>query len=356
MRVFITGICGFVGSSIAKWLRGRDASIQVFGLDNFLRTGSESNRTKLRPFGVDVRHGDVRNASDFETLPSVDWVIDAAAVPGVLAGVDGMTSSRQLLEHNLQGTVNILEYCKRTSAGLVLLSTSRVYGIHDLASLPLTTRAGAFQLDATQPLPVGISARGIGPDFSMSAPVSLYGSTKRASEILALEYSETFAMPVWINRCGVLAGAGQFGTAEQGIFSFWVHAYARKRPLRYIGFHGAGYQVRDAFHPDDLAALIFTQMTGSHTQTERIFNIGGGAENAMSLAQLTKWCAAQFGTHSIASDPTPRPFDIPWLVMDYSRATDVFGWRPQRSVETILEDLKAHAEQNRHWLELTGGM
>jgi len=41
MRVLITGICGFVGSSIAQWLRGRDASIQVLGLDNFLRTGSE---------------------------------------------------------------------------------------------------------------------------------------------------------------------------------------------------------------------------------------------------------------------------------------------------------------------------
>jgi hypothetical protein len=42
--------------------------------------------------------------------------------------------------------------------------------------------------------------------------------------------------------------------------------------------------------------------------------------------------------------------------MDYSRATDVFGWRPQRSMETILEDLKMHAEQNHQWLELTGGM
>jgi CDP-paratose 2-epimerase len=356
MRVFITGICGFVGSSIAQWLRARDSSIQVLGVDNFLRTGSESNRTKLRSLGMDVRHGDIRNASDFETLPSVDWVIDAAAAPSVLAGVDGITSSRQLLEHNLKGTVNILEYCKRTSAGLVLLSTSRVYGIRDLASLPLTTRAGAFQLDDTQPLPVGISVRGIGRDFSTSAPVSLYGSTKLASEILALEYGDTFAMPVWINRCGVLAGAGQFGTAEQGIFSFWIHAYARKRPLKYIGFHGAGYQVRDAFHPDDLAALIFTQMTRSHSQVERIFNIGGGAENAMSLAQLTRWCAAQFGTHAVASDLTPRPFDIPWLVMDYSRATDVFGWRPQRTLKTILEDLKVHAEQNRQWLELTGGM
>lgn len=252
--------------------------------------------------------------------------------------------------------MNILEYCKRASAGLVLLSTSRVYSIRDLASLPLTTRNGAFHLNETEPLPTGASARGIAPSFSTSAPISLYGSTKLASEILALEYGEAFAMPVWINRCGVLAGAGQFGTAEQGIFSFWVHSYARKLPLKYIGFQGAGYQVRDAFHPDDLSALIFTQMTRTHSQAERILNIGGGPENAMSLAQLTEWCAAQFGKHAITSDLTPRSFDIPWLVMDYSRATEVFGWRPQRSLKTILEDLKLHAEQNPQWLELTGGL
>ena len=64
-------------------------------------------------------------------------MIDAAANPTVLAGVDGQTSSRQLVEHNLLGTVNLLEYCRRHGAAFVLLSTSRVYSIEPLASLPL---------------------------------------------------------------------------------------------------------------------------------------------------------------------------------------------------------------------------
>ncbi len=51
--------------------------------------------------GVKLFHGDIRIASDLEALPAVDWVIDAAANPSVLAGVDGQTSSRQLVEHNL---------------------------------------------------------------------------------------------------------------------------------------------------------------------------------------------------------------------------------------------------------------
>ena len=86
-------------------------------------------------------------------------------------------------------------------------------------------------------------------DFSTAAPVSLYGATKLASEIMALEYGGAFDFPVWITRCGVLAGAGQFGTPAQGIFAFWVNAHLRRRPLRYIGFNGTGYQARDAFHP-----------------------------------------------------------------------------------------------------------
>src|SRR5438309_7783281 len=96
--------------------------------------------------------------------------------------------------------------------------------------------------------PAGVTGR-----FSTAAPISLYGATKLASEIMALEYGAAFNFPVWITRCGVLAGAGQFGTPDQGIFSFWINAHLRRKPLRFIGFGGKGHQSRDAFHPRDLA-------------------------------------------------------------------------------------------------------
>ena len=135
MKLLITGICGFVGSSLAQAWIDADADIVIYGLDNFIRPGSEENRNHLQKFGIKLFHGDIRLASDFETLPKVDWVIDAAANPSVLAGVDGYTSSRQLIEHNLSGTVNILEYCKKQSAGFIMLSTSRVYSITPLSKL-----------------------------------------------------------------------------------------------------------------------------------------------------------------------------------------------------------------------------
>src|ERR1700693_3319924 len=260
-----------------------------------MRPGSESNRGRLQKLGVKFFHGDIRAASDFEPLPVVDWVIDAAANPSVLAGVKGDFSSRQLFEHNLASALNVLEYSKAHKAGLLLLSTSRVYSIPALVSLPLRVNGNAFQLDDAAALPAGVSVNGVGVEFSTRAPISLYGSTKLASEAVALEYGGAFGFPVWINRCGVLAGAGQFGTPDQGIFSYWINAHLRRRPLRYIGFDGTGRQVRDVFHPRDLALLVDTQMNANHAAGQRIFTVGGGPNNAMSLAPLNTWCDARFG-------------------------------------------------------------
>ena len=354
MRILITGICGFVGSSLARTLAASGASHELFGFDNFIRPGSESNRADLKKLGVKIFHADLRAASDLESIPAVDWVIDAAANPSVLAGVDGKTSSRQLVEHNLAGTINLLEFCKTHRAGFILLSTSRVYSIPPLATLPVEVRAEAYHPSPIAPHPRGLGPAGITEEFSTAAPISLYGSTKLASEILALEYGETFDFPVFVNRCGVLAGAGQFGRADQGIFAYWLNAHLRRRPLKYIGFGGYGYQVRDCLHPRDLVPLLVKQFAAPKLPAaDRLSNVAGGAVSALSLRQLTTWCDARFGPHPIASDPTPRPFDLPWVVLDSAKANRLWSWRPQITTTAILEEIAAHAEAHPDWLDLS---
>jgi CDP-paratose 2-epimerase len=352
MKILITGVCGFVGSTLAKALLAADSSLELVGLDNFIRPGSESNRSELKQLGVALFHGDIRSASDLEALPRVDWVIDAAANPSVLAGVDGKTSSRQLIEHNLTGTINMLEFCKAHGAGFTLLSTSRVYSIPPLADLAVEVHRGAFRPDLTQAMPAGLSAAGVDESFSTTAPVSLYGSTKIASEVLALEYGQTFDFPVFINRCGVMAGAGQFGRPDQGIFAFWINSHLARRPLKYIGFDGQGHQVRDCLHPRDLVPLLQKQFScDSISPTDRIINVSGGAASAMSLRQLTAWCDEQFKPHAVATQAEPRPFDIPWMVLDSSKAERVWDWRPETPTLQILEEIAAHARQFPDWLE-----
>jgi CDP-paratose 2-epimerase len=348
MKVLISGICGFAGSHIARFLLESREGISVAGVDSLARAGSETNRLELRKLGVAVMHGDIRMASDIDALPAADWVIDAAAQPSVLAGRDGKTSARQLLEHNLLGTINLLEYCRAHHAGLILISTSRVYSISALASAPLRVKNDAFAIDEEKPRPEGIGPDGVTEEFSTEAPISLYGATKLASERLAQEYAAGFGVPLWINRCGVLAGGGQFGTAEQGIFSFWIHAHRARRKLKYLGFGGKGFQVRDALHPRDLAAMVERQMRSD--AKGGMYNVSGGRTNSMSLKQLTAWCNERFGAHEPAEDGADRPYDVPWIVLDAAKAQTATGWKPQISLKQILEEIAKHAEQNPDWL------
>ena len=73
----------------------------------------------------------------------------------------------------------------------------------------------------------------------------------------------------------------------------------------------------------------------------------------MSLAQLSDWCVERFGPHEVAIDSTPRPFDIPWMVLDSALAAQVWDWRPQRSLGDILDEIAAHAGQHPDWLEIS---
>lgn len=352
MKILISGVCGFTGSHLARHMIEAHQGITVVGLDNLGRLGSETNRLALRKLGVQLFHGDIRMASDVDTLPHVDWVIDAAAQPSVLAGRDGKTSARQLLEHNLLGTINLLEYCRISGAGFILLSTSRVYSIPALTRLPLHAESSAFTLDVSQPWPAAVSAAGVTEEFSIEAPISLYGATKLASERLAQEYAAGLQVPVWINRCGVLAGAGQFGTSEQGIFSYWLHAHSTRRALKYLGFGGYGFQVRDALHPGDLARIVDLQIHSS--VPGQLLNIAGGQANTMSLAQLTAWCDRRFGPHQPLADGSDRPYDVPWLILDSTRAQSAFDWKPEISLPQILEEIADHTAAYPDWLTRCG--
>ena len=171
MKILITGICGFVGSTLAEALLARAEGITICGIDNLMRPGSEMNRVRLRTLGVEFVHGDIRAWSDMAAMPEADWVIDAAANPSVLAGVGGGGSSRQLFEHNLAALGNVLGTAKRTRRAVA--EQQPCLSIPALAGLPLLVRDDAFRLNADAALPAGVSADGIGVGFSTQAPVAL---------------------------------------------------------------------------------------------------------------------------------------------------------------------------------------
>ena len=350
MKILITGIAGFVGSRLATYFKSNNESIEIVGIDNLSRKGSEFNLPLLKKLGCTIVHGDIRNKEDVEELPKTDWIIDCAANPSVLAGINGGTS--QLINHNLGGTLHLLEKCRKDNAGLIMLSTSRVYSIEALNQIPLESNTDTFLVDATKNFPTGFTEAGITNKFATNAPISLYGATKLASEVMAMEYSYAFNIPVWINRCGVIAGAGQFGKIDQGIFSFWIYQWLTQKPLSYIGFEGSGHQVRDFFSPTDLGNLIGKQIGSEAKDIPKIINVGGGLACSMSLKELNNYCIEKFGFHKeIVQSKESRAFDIPYYVTDNADALKYWNWKPQDSKIEILNDIFDWANANRTLIE-----
>ena len=147
-------------------------------------------------------------------------------------------------------------------------------------------------------------------------------------------------MNILINRCGVIAGPGQWGKVDQGVFTLWVANHFFKKPLSYTGFGGTGKQVRDLMHPDDLYTLIRNQINAGGKYSGQVFNVGGGHKGSTSLKELTKICRDMTGNQiKIDSVSKTAEVDIPYYVSDHRHASEAFSWRPVCTVNDIIIDI-----------------
>ena len=135
-------------------------------------------------------------------------------------------------------------------------------------------------------------------------------------------------------------------------FFFWVHSFKEKKPLKYIGYGGTGFQVRDGLHPSDLVPLLMRQIYEPNLDAPKVVNLGGGIENSLSLKELSNWCEKRFGTNEIFSSHEQRPMDAPWIVMDSSVAQNTWNWKPTVGIDEILEEIANFADEHPHWLSL----
>ncbi len=348
MRILISGGAGFVGSSIARELNERPGN-DVIVLDNLRRRGSELNLVPMQRKGIRFRHGDVRELDDLLDVPgNFDLMIEASAEPSVHAGQNGSPS--YVIDTNLRGTVNCLEYARRRAGLFVYLSTSRVYSISSLRAICLKETGQRFELDPRQTL-AGVSEFGIAEDFPINRARSFYGTTKLASEFLIQEYVETYGIKAIVNRCGVIAGAGQFGKTDQGVVSLWVAHHHFGIPLTYTGFGGTGKQVRDVVHPLDLVDLISRQIQDPARWNADPYNIGGGRPVSVSLLELTALCREIVERSVPVSGITQtQPVDVPLYLTDYRRAAAAFGWQPQRDVKAIVMEIASWIRANENTL------
>ncbi|MBI4471560.1 MAG: NAD-dependent epimerase/dehydratase family protein [Acidobacteria bacterium] len=338
MRVLITGGAGFVGSGLAIEFKKRRPDSHVIAFDNLRRRGSELNLRAFKELGIRFVHGDVRQVADLAELrEDFDLLIEASAEPSVQAGING--SADYLVETNLLGSFNCLNFARNHAARVIFLSTSRVYSIGPLRAIKLEETGSRFEI-AREQTQEGVSQLGISETFPTHLPRSLYGATKLASEYLVQEFTETYEMKSIIYRCGVIAGPGQFGRADQGVFTLWVANHFFKKPLWYTGFGGQGKQVRDILHPLDLFLLIEKQLADFDRYSGCVYNIGGGAGSSVSLAEMTALCREVVGNSvPISSQLQTHLVDVPLYISDCRRIDSTLQWRPTRSVRDIVADI-----------------
>ena len=348
MRILITGGAGFVGSSLALSLK-RDVHADICAFDNLRRRGSELALPRLRVAGVDFVHGDVRNPGDIANAGPFDVLLECSAEPSVHAGYGG--SPAYVVDTNLTGTVHCLEAARTYRADVIFLSTSRVYPIQRLRSLPLERRGDRLDLPDGASGP-GWSRRGITADFPLSGHRSMYGATKLASELICEEYRAMYGLRTVINRCGVIAGPWQMGKVDQGVVALWAARHAYGGELSYVGFGGDGLQVRDVLHVADLCDLIRVQLADLPRYDGAVFNVGGGHERSVSLLELTRMCAERSGrVLSFGRVAETAAADVPYYVTDNTAITAASAWTPTRSLDVLLDDVFAWLREHRAALE-----
>ncbi|MES2431651.1 MAG: NAD-dependent epimerase/dehydratase family protein [Bacteroidota bacterium] len=347
MNILITGGCGFVGSNLAILFKETYHTSKVIVLDNLKRRGSELNVQRLKNAGIEFIHGDIRNKEDFDEIGDVDFIIEAAAEPSVLAGID--STPDYLVNTNLTGTINCLNFAVKKKAGLIFLSTSRIYPYQPLDDAAFTENHTRFSFSDSQILP-GVTSAGITKEFPLSGPRSLYGATKLASELLITEYCEFLGLKAVVNRCGVITGPWQMGKVDQGVIVLWMARHFWKKNLTYNGYGGMGKQVRDILHIHDLFRLIDWQINHFEEMNTKTFNVGGGLNSSVSLLELTEICERITGNKiEIAPVPENRRADVRIYITDNSEITKVSGWSPLYTPEKILTEIfdwiKSHEAQ-----------
>ena len=329
----VTGGCGFIGGNLAVELAR--AGHQVTCLDNFSRRGSELIRTRVLDAGCVVRHGDIRVAEDLRAVPGdFEALVECGAEPSVRAAVQG-SAARYVIDTNLAGAANCFELARERGMGVLFLSTSRVYPYGEINRRRFREDPTRFVYDDSSP---GITERGIGTDFPLGGPRTLYGATKLAAELLLEEYGAQYGVRTLVDRAGVVAGPWQMAKADQGIFTFLLARHFFSRPFDYIGFGGEGKQVRDVLHVDDLISLLLRQLAVEDEWRGDVFNVGGASVN-LSLCEATALCREITGNAvEVGRVPSTRAGDVIWYVSDNLAVEERFGWRPERSARTILAD------------------
>jgi CDP-paratose 2-epimerase len=344
--ILVTGGAGFIGCNIADRLAREGHDVIV--LDALARAGVEVNLKWLKQRHGGQIHPVIADIRDEEAVAKA--VRDASAVFHMAAQVAVTTSLVEPIddyEINIQGTLTVLEAVRRRDAKVpvIFASTNKVYG--DLADIELWEDTHHWT-----PADAEVRAHGI----SEARPLDFhtpYGCSKGAADQYVLDYARSYGVPTAVLRMSCIYGPRQMGTEDQG----WVaHFLIRALEGQSITIYGDGKQVRDVLHVDDAVDTYLAALRSIDRVSGRVFNLGGGPDNAISLRQLLLHIETLTGHPVETRWEEWRAGDQRYFVADARRARETLGLGAPKPWQQGIADLAEWLAKSRGLALHTGHM
>ena len=335
MNHLITGGAGFIGCNLAHALLSRGEPVTV--LDNLSRPLTPLNLEWLQQqHGTQLRfiQADIRDAEAMrEAVAGHDVVYHLASQVAVTTSVQ---DPRTDFEINALGTLNVLEAARLAEHPPIVFfaSTNKVYGGLETETIEERDTRYDFRdlpqsVPETQPL-----------DFH-----SPYGCSKGAGDQYVRDYARIYGLKTVVFRQSCIFGMRQFGVEDQGWAAHMVIAAECGRP---ITIYGNGKQVRDMLYVDDLIAAYLAALERIDMVSGRIYNIGGGPQNTISIwAEFRPLLERLVGKQITVRYGDWRPGDQPIYVSDITKAARELDWQPQVPVLDGIERLVRWVKENR---------
>lgn len=325
-HILVTGGAGFVGSNLAHALLSEGERVIV--ADNFSRDGVRKNAAWLRAQHGDrvrIEQVDVRDAARIAPLVRQSkQVFHLAAQVAVTTSLEDPATD---LQTNVIGTFNVLEAARsmRTPPAVLFTSTNKVYGGMEEVAVEL---AGDAYRYADGRAGITEEAR---LDFH-----SPYGCSKGAADQYVHDYARIYGLPTVVFRMSCIYGTRQFGTEDQGWVAHFGRALYGSGP---ITIYGDGHQVRDILWIDDLVEAMRLAMGKIDTVAGEVFNVGGGAANAVTVRGVIGRLQEITGCDVPIHTSDWRPGDQRIYVSDTAKLERVLGWKARTSWKAGLENL-----------------